>query len=147
MASRIDSTPHASRHTFPSTHHKTTRSSAQDLTIKAVQSQTVGGTLLSATLSGRRAMQLPPHALPTSTQPHTTALRWPLCAHTRGPAATQPSSNLFTSQHEQHFLSHEDTIFSTLPTTTYSMATTPWFTYRPSPTQPTFPTPTMETTH
>ena len=27
------------------------------------------------------------------------------------------------------------------------MATTSWFTYRPSPTQPTFPTPTMETTH
>ena len=39
------------------------------------------------------------------------------------------------------------TIFSTLPTTTHSMATTPWSTYRPSPTQPTFSTPTMETTH
>ena len=147
MASHIDPTPHAPRHSIPSTHHKTARSSTQDITITAIQSQTLGRTVLSTALSGRHAMQLPPHALFTSTQPHTTAPRWPLRAHTRRPSATEPSSNISPSQHEQHLLSHEDTILSTLPTALHSMVTTPWSTHRPLPTQLTFSTPTMETTH
>ena len=92
-------------------------------------------------------MQLHPHAHLTSTQPHTTTPRWPLRAHTRRPPATEPSSIISPSQHEQHFLSHENTILSAFPTTLHSMATTPWSTHLPPPTQCTISTTTMATTH
>ena len=107
----------------------------------------MGRTFLNTTFSSRHAMQLQPHAHLTSTQPHTTTPRRPLRAHTRRPPATEPSSIISPRQHEQHLLSHENTILPALPTTLHPMATTPWPTHRTPPTQSTISTPTMETTH